>query len=161
MKAWWFGLQVSERRTLSLGGVSLILIVIYFGGWAPLQDDILSLEKQVQEQQAVKRWMQQSATEVEQLRGSGSSQTRHDGRSLLAIVDQTAKNSRLGSNLKRLEPEGSGVVKVWLEQVSFDDMMAWLLSLETQQGLIVSTITIDRQESSGHVNARMTLKGSS
>lgn len=159
MKAWWARLQANERRIMIAGAVVLALVVPYFGVWLPLQDDIAALEEQVREQQAVKRWMQQAAAEVKQLSASGSAPAERprDGRSLLAVVDQTAKRSGLGPGLRRLEPEGRAAVRVWLEQVAFDDMAAWLTGLEQQNGLVVDTITIDRQDLPGQVNARITL----
>ena len=160
MKEWWSGLQASERRILIIGAIALGFILPYFGVWLPMQKDVAALEKQVEEQQAVKRWMQQASDEVKQLRSTGGSGhvRPKDGRSLLAVVDQTAKRSGLGPGLKRLEPEGQAAVKVWLEQVAFDQMVAWLTSLEQKNGLAVDTITIDRQDVDGKVNARMTLE---
>ncbi len=158
MKQWWSGLQASERRILILGAVALGLILPYFAIWSPIQDDIEVLQQQVQEQQAVKRWMNQASAEVKQLGGGSVAVQPRDGRSLLAVVDQTAKRSGLGPGLKRLEPEGQAAVKVWLEQVSFDDMLRWLSSMEQKNGLAVATITIDRQDVAGRVNARLTLE---
>jgi len=158
MKQWWLGLQANERRMLVIGALALGLILPYFVIWSPIQDDVAALQKQVQEQRAVKRWMTQAAVEVKQLGGGGGAVRPQDGRSLMAVVDQTAKRSGLGSGLKRLEPEGQTAVKVWLEQVSFDDMLRWLSSLEQKNGLAVATITIDRQDTPGRINARMTLE---
>jgi len=142
-----------------LGAIALGLILPYFATWLPLQDNVMALQKQVQEQQAVKRWMNQALAEVKQLGGgSGAAVKSRDGRSLMAVVDQTAKRSGLGTGLKRLEPEGQAAVKVWLEQVAFDDMLRWLISLEQKNGLAVATITIDRQDAEGRINARMTLE---
>lgn len=159
MKEWWFGLQASERRTLSVGGIVMTLTLIYFGGWAPLQESVASLETQVQEQQALKRWMEQSAAEVQQLRRGGAGQGLGAGRSLLTVVDQTARGGQLGPSLKRIEPEGENSVKVWLEQAAFDEMMSWLVTLEQQYGVTVATITIERQAVAGRVDAHLTLRG--
>lgn len=159
MKEWWFGLQASERRTLTIGAVALTLILIYFGGWVPLQEEVQGLETKVQEQQALKRWMERSAAEVGQLRGGGAGQRLEPGRSLLTVVDQTARSGQLGPALKRIEPEGESGVKVWLEQVSFDEMMNWLLALERQYGVTASTITIERQALAGRVDVHLTLRG--
>lgn len=158
MKEWWFGLQAGERRTLTAGGVVLVLVMIYFAGWAPLQESIATLDGQVQEQQALKRWMEQSAAEVSQLRRSGAGQPLAGGGSLLTVVDQTAKSSQMGVGLKRIEPEGENGVKVWLEQVSFDEMMGWLVTLGQQYGVTVVTINIERQAAAGRVDAHMTLR---
>jgi len=160
MKEWWSGLQASERRIMIMGGVILLLVLPYFGVWLPLQDSISSLQQEVREEQAVKRWMQQAAAEVKQLKasGGGSAVRPRDGRSLLAVVDQTAKRTGLGPGLRRLEPEGQAAVRVWLAQVSFDAMVGWLAGLEQQNGLVVDTITIDRKDIPGRVDARMTLE---
>ncbi len=159
MKEWWFGLQASERRTLGIGGGALTLILIYFAGWVPLQEGVVTLEQQVQEQRSLQQWMAQSAAEVQQLRGGSAGQPQAAGRSLLTTVDQSARNGQLGSSLKRLEPEGEHGVKVWLEQAAFDEMMGWLVSLEQQFGVTVTTITIERK-AEGRVDANMTLRGS-
>jgi general secretion pathway protein M len=158
MKEWWFGLQASERRTLTVGGVALVLTLIYFVGWAPLQEGVATLETQVQEQQALKRWMEQSAAEVQQLRRGGAGQSLGAGRSLLTVVDQTARGGQLGPSLKRMEPEGDNGVKVWLEQVAFDEMMSWLVTLEQQYGVTVATLTVERQAVAGRVDAHMSLR---
>ena len=158
MKEWWFGLQAGERRTLTVGGVALTLITLYFGGWVSLQDGVSNLETQVQAQRDLKHWMAQSAAEVNQLRHGGGGQGQTTGQSLLSLVDQTARSSVIGSSLKRVEPEGEGSVKVWLEQAAFDDMISWLVALEQQHGLSVATITIERQ-AVGRVDANMTLRG--
>ncbi len=158
MKNWWAGLQASEQRMLTMGSIALILIFSYAGIWQPLQKNIASLENQVEQQQALKHWMNQTAAEVKQLQRSGVATQARDGRSLLAVVDQTAKRSGLGMSLKRLEPNGKTAVKVWLEQVKFDDMVRWLNQLQSKSGLRVNSITIDRQDEPGRVNARMTLE---
>jgi len=158
MKDWWAGLQASEQRMLTLGGIALVIIFIVFGIWQPLQKRVAGLEQDVVQQQAVKRWMNQAAAEVKQLQRSGAATRPQDGRSLLAVVDQTAKRRGLGAGLKRLEPDGQSAVKVWLEQVKFDDVIQWLNQLQSQNGLNVDTITIDRQDEVGLVNVRMTLE---
>ena len=144
MKEWWFGLQTGERRTLTVGGIVLALILVYFAGWVPLQEGVVTLETQVQEQQALKRWMEQSAAEVQQLRRSGVGGSLAGGRSLLTVVDQTARSGQLGPSLKRIEPEGENGVKVWLEQASFDEMMGWLVTLKQQYGAAVATMRYPR-----------------
>lgn len=158
MKEWWFGLQASERRTLTIGGIALTLILVYFAGWVPLQEGVANLETQVQEQQALKRWMQQSAAEIEQLRAGGGG-GRSIGGSLLTVVDQTARSGQLGPSLKRIEPEGENNVKVWLEQAAFDEMMGWLVTLQQQYGVTVVNLTVERQSNAGRVDAHLTLRG--
>ena len=100
--------------------------------------------------------MQQAAVEAKQLRGAAVGGGA--GRSLLAVVDQTSKQSQLGSAVKRIQPDGQDLVRVSLEQASFDDLVLWLGDLQKAYGVSVVDAAIDRQSDAGRVNAHLTLK---
>jgi general secretion pathway protein M len=116
------------------------------------------LEKSVEERQAVKQWMEQAAVEANQLRSAAGATDGDEHRSLLAVVDQTAKQSQLASAVKRIEPEGQELVRVSLERASFDDLVLWLGSLQRNFAVRVADVSIERQAETGRVNARLTLK---
>jgi general secretion pathway protein M len=143
---------------VSIAAVVVALALVYAVAWNPLTASVSRLQQSVEEQQALKQWMQQAAAEVNQLRGAAGASDDH--RSLLAVVDQTSKQSQLGPAVKRIEPDGQELVRVSLEQASFDDMMSWLGSLQRSFGVSVADVSIDRQAASGRVNARITLKRS-
>lgn len=160
MKEWWQGLQLQERRTLSIGAGVLALLLIYFGVLEPLTSHFSNLEQSVAEQQKLRDWMTKSAAEVRRLQSQGGGRVASDGRSLLTLVDQTARAENLGPALRRVEPEGSDkVVRVTLEQAPFDDVIRWLQTIKQRNGVNVVSITFDKQPVSGMVNARMTLTG--
>ena len=158
MKEWFTSLAPRERAMVSIAAVVVALALVYAVAWDPLTSSVSRLQQSVEEQQALKQWMQQSAAEVNQLRGAAGASDDH--RSLLAVVDQTSKQSQLGPAVKRIEPDGQELVRVSLEQASFDDMMSWLGSLQRSFGVSVADVSIDRQAASGRVNARITLKRS-
>ena len=60
--------------------------------------------------------------------------------------------------LKRVEPEGSNSVRVWLEGAPFDVLIKWLGTLSTQHGVDADTVTLERIEAAGLVNARLMLE---
>jgi general secretion pathway protein M len=158
VKEWFTGLAPRERAMVSIAAVVVVLALVYAVAWGPLASSVNRLQQSVEEQQALKQWMQQSAAEVNQLRGAAGASDDH--RSLLAVVDQTSKQSQLGPAVKRIEPDGQELVRVSLEQASFDDMVTWLGSLQRSYGVSVADVSIDRQADSGRVNARITLKRS-
>ncbi len=59
--------------------------------------------------------------------------------------------------MRRVEPEGSGRVRLWFEKVSFEGLMAWLAELDGRYGARVENITLDRDESPGQVQSRVVL----
>lgn len=148
-----------ERRIVIAGGILLVIFLLYFMAWQPFVEHRQQLKETVREQQALVMWMQNTAQEVERLRANsptGAGQIP-EGQSLLALVDQSAKSSRLGTALKRVEPEGQDAVRVWFEQALFDDLVLWLQSLQQNYGVNVNDIVVQRQETAGLTNVRITL----
>ena len=83
-----------------------------------------------------------------------------DGRSLLALVDATARTSGVGEALLRVEPVAGGQVRVYFESAGFDVLVAWLEELEAQQGVRTGDVSIQRAAGVGRVDARMSLERS-
>lgn len=161
MKEWFMGLAPRERLMVSVAAGAVALVLVYLLAWMPLAARTAHLEQGVAEQQALKQWMQRAAAEARQLRGSAVAASGNQGHSLLAVVDETAKQAKLGPAVKRIQPEGQDLVRVSLEQAPFDDVVTWLAGLQQSQGVRVVDATVDRQATTGQVNARITLKKAS
>jgi len=156
MKSWFNGLEANERRMLIVGGGLLVIIFLYVGIWEPLTNKVETLRISTTEQTALLAWMRSSAKEVKQLRGRGNQQAKPaSGQSLLSLVDRTAKSGRLGTALKRVQPDGDEKVGVWLEAANFDDLVRWLAALETRHGVRVVSSVFQALEASGSVDARL------
>jgi general secretion pathway protein M len=161
MKEWFMGLAPRERLMVIVAAGVVALVLIYLLAWVPLAARTAHLEQDVAEQQTLKQWMQRAAAEARQLRGSTAAVNGDQGRSLLAVVDETAKQAKLGPAVKRIQPEGQDLVRVSLEHAPFDDVVIWLAGLQQSQGVSVVDATVDRQPTTGQVNARITLKKAS
>lgn len=158
MKNWWNNLQPREQRVLGIGGIALVLLLGWGVVWEPWQREMARLEHSVAEQEALLAWMRQAASEVKQLRGSGGAATRTNGQSLLALADSTARAAGLAERVNRIQPDGQGTVRVWLDGVAFDAMLLWLDDLR-QYGVSVDGLAVDRESAAGRVNARLVLRG--
>lgn len=159
MKDWLESLESRERMLLAAGAALLALLLIYVLVLAPIRTDYQQLKKSVTEQQATAAWMQESAQIIQSLGSSDGGAARGlGGRSLLSVTDATARASGLGPALKRVEPEGGNSVRVWLEGASFDVFIKWLVTLNNQHGVAASSVTLERNEAAGQVDARLTLE---
>ncbi|MBU1191460.1 MAG: type II secretion system protein M [Gammaproteobacteria bacterium] len=162
MREWWEGLGTRERFIVIAGSVILIPFLLWVLVWRPLIGNVIQLEQEVASQRENVVWMQNAATELQQLRGSGAQAAAGlGGRSLLAVVDQSARSAGLGSGLKRIEPDTADAVRVRLEGVSFDTLVTWLDLLSRQHGIQASLVSIEREAGPGLVNVRLTLNASS
>ena len=159
MKDWLDKLEPKERLMLAVGGVVLMLLLIYVLVLAPIRSAYQLLKSGVAEQRETVAWMQGSARKIERLRSSGGSASQGlGGRSLLAVTDSTARAAGLGAALKRVEPEGGNSVRVWLDNAPFDVLIKWLGTLSMRHGVDANSVTLERNESAGLVNARLTLE---
>lgn len=160
MKELWGNLSQRDRRLLVLAG-GLLLLFILFMIWSSLHTKVIRLQSLVHDQKVLDQWMQDSAAQLQRLRGAAGPQTGtvSTDKSLLALVDQTARQAGLGGAIKRVEPEQDNNVRVWFEQVAFDDMVRWLNGLGRSYAVRVDTISVERQDQPGRVNVRLVLKG--
>jgi len=158
MKEWFTGLDPRERQLVSGGAAVLLLLLLYMMVWDPIASSYRDLQKDVEVRKQTLAWMQQTAGQIKALQrsGGGGGTQGLGGRSLLSVVDQSARNGGLGDSIKRIEPDGSKGVKVWLEGVAFDPMILWLGKLTRTYQVETSLITIEPQ-GGGRVNARLTL----
>ena len=158
MKEWFAGLEPRERQLVSGGAAVLALLLLYTMIWEPIVSGYRNLQEDVAQQTETLAWMQQAAAQIRGLQRSdaGGAARGLGGRSLLAVVDQSARSGGLGNAIKRIEPDGSKGVKVWLEGVAFDPMILWLGKLTKTYQIETSLITIEPQ-GGGRVNARLTL----
>ena len=161
MKEYWMNLSASERRTLSIGGGVLVLVLIYALVWQPVASSAEQWRKSVKDKEAFVVWMNNAVLEAKAMRKSAKPTASGNRQSLLALVDQMARRSKLGPALKRVEPKGTNEVRVRLENASFDDVMKWLTQLQKTRSVGVESISLDKEDQPGLVSATLTLKGAS
>lgn len=156
MKAWFLSLEANERRMLIIAAPLLLIMLLYVGVWEPMVNSVAELRTSTAEQESLLAWMRGAAQEVKQLRGRSGQRTKPvSGGSLLSLVDRTAKSGRLGTALKRVQPDGDQKVRVWLEAASFDDVVRWLTALQTRHGVRVASSVFQALETTGRVDVRL------
>lgn len=161
MMNYWQQLKPRERIVLALLAIVVGIVLLYVAVLEPFQMKVEQLESRVAKQQADIQWMRSAAEEVKQLQRSnvGSNRNLRNGQSLLVLVDRTAKQNKLASSMKRVEPDGTTRVRVWLEKAAFDDVTRWLVKLQNDYQLEVESVVFDKTEDEGLVNVRLVFLG--
>jgi general secretion pathway protein M len=157
MKQWFAGLNTRERRIVSGAVIVLLIILVHVLVWEPLSNKRAQLQTSLQAQRNTYAWMQQAAREIRQLSRRGAGVKKQSG-SLLGMINSTAKPVLLGATLKRVEEDRQQGVRVWIEQVAFDDLVRWLGQIEQQYGIRVSSLVSERHSKAGRVNVRLILQ---
>lgn len=84
---------------------------------------------------------------------SGSGNSNSDT-PILALITQQAKVAQI--NLKRFEPDDQNL-RIWLDDVAFDNAARWLETLTREYGVNVKQISVERSNKNGRVDLRATL----
>jgi len=150
----WFAALEANERTMVTGLVAFLAVVIlYVGVWRPLDEWSSNADAQYRRQLAVVDWMKLHEKEARE-KGQRADGARESG-SLLTTVANSAAHA--GIQLLRYQPEGSGGVSVVLQNQPFNALIAWIARLEQESHVSVKQISIDSQNESGLVNARIIL----
>ena len=157
MKQWLSGLNNRERRIVLAGAAFVLIILLYLMVWEPLVSKRDQLRVSVKAQQSTYEWMQQAAKEIGRISGRGVSVKKHQG-SLLGTISNSAKSALKGASLKRVEEDRQQGVRIWIEQVAFDDLIRWLGQIQQQYGIRVSSMVSERHSKAGRVNVRLILQ---
>ncbi|HRX61348.1 MAG TPA: type II secretion system protein M [Candidatus Competibacter sp.] len=157
MKAWWENLGARERGLIVVGTVLVMMLLSYVLAWEPLRNSDRRLRQSVAERRADLAWMRQAAEEIKRLGGAEAARPVADNRSLLTLVDQTARAAGLGAALKRVAPQGDDKLSAQLDGAEFDKLIPWLSALERDQAIAIISLNVDRTDAPALVNARVVL----
>lgn len=143
-----------ERVLLVGGGVILLLLALYQGLWEPLVNAHESRREALDEARALAVRIESAAQLAQSSQGVANRRI-----SILAAVDQSSREPTLGKAPTRVQPDGDGEtsVKVWLDEVSFDNLLRWLGELQSRYAITVQSAEIEAGTAAGAVNVRLTL----
>ncbi len=159
IKQWFYSLPTKEQRMVSGTGAIVLITLFYLIIWEPLHLGLDAEQQKNHSQQDILLWMQQAANDVKTLRASGSSSTIRDkDKPTTLVIEQTIKNAGLKSSVKKIESSGSNGARVTLNEASFNQILVWLNTLATHNGIQVVSANIERTETAGRTNARLTFE---
>ena len=160
MKNWFLSLQDRERIFVSAGMAAVIVAVVWFGVWVPLDNDHQATTERVN---TWKRSLAALKPMGAQIQASANNTVPTAGldQSLIVIIDTTVRQRGLTQSLQRSQPTPSGSgIRVEFQNASFDDLMLWIGDLHRQYGLQLESGSFSMAAGAipGHVNSSVTLE---
>ena len=162
MKDWYDNLEAREQVFVLAGAIVVILALIYYVIWTPLD------KRHTQVATSVQNW-ERSLAELGPLRGlvasgGGSPQSGavNNQQAPIIIVSQTLQSRGLEQYRRRSQPTTGKGVRVELENVAFDELVVWLGDLSDNYGMNVQAGSLSRVTDAGpgRINASLTLERS-
>ena len=149
----WYA-ALASRDQLMVKGLSAIVVIalLFVWIWQPSIDANKKASQKFQSELSFHNKLKENAFHFSSGKTVSASSS---GGSILSIVNNSAKAKSIV--LKRFEPEGQDGLRVWLDKANFNSVIDWLEILESQKGISIEQISIDKV-SPGLVNLRAVLK---
>ncbi len=159
IKQWFNSLPSKEQWMVSATGLLIIATLFYLIVWEPVHDGLAAEQQKQQSQKEILLWMQQAAIETRALQSSGVRSTVRDkNKPATLIIEQTVNNAGLKPSVNKIESSGKNGARVILNDASFNQILVWLNTLATYNGIQVVSANIERASKPGLANARLTLE---
>jgi general secretion pathway protein M len=154
VRAWFDNLAERERKLVYVAGGFAAIALLYLVLVLPFQTATHRLSQRLEKKQVDLAWMRQVAPQVGSAGASAGAADSDE--SLVVLVDRTARDAGLGNSLRDQSPDRDNSLRLRLEGVPFDAMVAWLATLQSQYGVAIEAAIIDGT-GPGVVNANVTL----
>ncbi|MBA6295299.1 type II secretion system protein GspM [Colwellia sp. MB02u-9] len=155
MKAWWQQLNIREQRLVSVMSVLISIFILYGLIWQPLTENIEKTTLKLERQQALLTWVTENTQRYQQAKRSARA---NSGASLSSIVNRTSSANNI--TITRMQPQGDDL-QVWIDEISFNQLLTWLEQLAISDGLQVKNIDLSSADQQGMVRVRRLQLGKS
>jgi general secretion pathway protein M len=158
----WLNTLEQRERVIVIGGaICLVIMLFYLAIWEPITSRHGKQQLQYESQRQLYNWMKNASAEIRSLNSAGNSTTaRSRNQSISSLADRSATTSGIKPFIEKIEQSKKGV-NVRLKSANFDRIVIWLTDLENKYGIIASKVKLEKTETKGAVNARITLERSS
>ncbi len=148
MKTWWQQLNIREQRLVMAMSALISIFILYSLIWQPINEDIANSKAKIERQQTLLAWVQEGTQRYQQAKRNGG---RSSGESLSSIVNRTSRLEKI--TITRMQPQGDDL-QVWIDEISFNQLLSWLERLAVRDGLQVKSIDLSKADQAGVVRVR-------
>ena len=159
MRDWFENLDAREQLFVGIGGLLVIVIVLWGLLWLPLDKGHKNMQSSVVDWQSSLAELRALAANQPATGASGGSRPVASSESPVIIVDRMLRERSLNNTVKRQQPTPNGV-RVEFENVAFDQLVVWLGDLNARYGMEVQagSLSLASRAGPGRINASLTLE---
>ena len=158
MKDWYLGLESRERLMVAVGGVVVLLALVWGLLINPVYSASAAAERRIETKRETLVFLRSAAAELAGAADLPAARPDLAGQSLVVIIDRSARQAGLGAALTNNQPIGEDGIRVRLESASFEAVARWLAAIDQGSGLSIESASFDRAPEPGRVNASLTLR---
>ncbi|CAH0992498.1 Type II secretion system protein M [Sinobacterium norvegicum] len=153
IKEHWQQLQSREQWMVVGCTVFVVISLLIFAVIKPMYGQLDLLEKRYQSDVRTLQWLGTAAEQIQQQRRSGNN---GQGESLSTLVDASLPQFQL--TMQRFQPSGKDKAQLWFENIPYKQLVAWLHYVESEKGVNIDAVSMNNEDASGRVSARVRLQ---
>ena len=153
----WKALTQREQYLLTGMSVTLILLIFYQFFYTPLADGIERDKQELITDQELLIFMQSAEPRIHMAKGEFKPSEVLTEDMLLPTVESSLAKDNLTKFVSELGVTSNDIVNVQFKEVSFDELLAWLVEIRVQYGIQVEQLTAIPGETPGIGNVTMQL----
>ena len=152
LKDWLTQATPREQLTLGLGGAVLAIWLLLVAVLDPLHEQ---LDQQVQRNQASQEALQRMRDMAARWVNRDQQADQGSGASIVELVDRSMRRHNI--RMSGMQPSGSSDVRLRMDAVKFDSLMAWLYDMEVTEGVQIRDLSVAAGSDPGMVVANVRL----
>ncbi|GHB77884.1 type II secretion system protein M [Psychrosphaera saromensis] len=146
---WFSGKTESEQRLIKIAGPVFVLFLL-ITVVTKINTGVTSSQKKLTQQLELNLWAKQQIDIIKSANANAG--TSVNERSITQIINSTAK--RFGVVVERIQPQKTDMVKVGINEIGFNDLMRWLVELQTKHNISAQNIDFSKADTNGMVKVR-------
>ncbi|MCD9545992.1 type II secretion system protein M [Photobacterium carnosum] len=147
IKAWWKALSQREQHLLLGAGSALMIAILYWGVWQPLNQRAIDAQNKINQQRQLLNWVEHKANQITALKRAGGTVNVSD-EGLNQVINETT--TRFKIDLIRMQPRNDAL-QVWVQPLPFDTLVNWLVYLQQSFGINTQFIDLSKTDKNGMV----------
>jgi len=129
---WWQQRSQQEHFILGVGGLFVLVIIVYFGIASPLQTQVQTVQKEWQSNRQLLSWMQPRVQALQGQQSVTQASQAISASALLVTVDQSVKQTAFANTVTELSQSSNNGVQIRFKAVPVDALLQWLAMLHTK-----------------------------
>ncbi len=152
---WWRDRNPRERLLIAGAGAAALLAGAWEFGYKPVVAYREDARQAFVRSKALLDDVTVRAGELKAMQALSSGKAPRADQSMRVTITTTAHD--MGVTISRLEPESSGGLTVWFEEVGAEPLHGWIARLQEDHGITVGKASIRRHDSKTAVRAQILL----
>jgi general secretion pathway protein M len=155
---WWQNLAKRERAFLRTMLIVIGIALLYFVIYQPINKTIAELQQAVNYQNTIVQSIKPKVAEIQSFKHSTAQANQVNANNLLSVVDQNLKQQQLDRYTSEVSQTSSNGVQIKFSNISFDQLLQWLIALWQRYQIQVSQIEVKPTKTIGNVEVLLIVR---